>query len=737
MRRSFVSVCILLTAASLAWAQDAGTRVNQIFEDLDICSVSEIWDLASELEQIGAPAVVHLKRGLINPSAHVRLASSKTLLGMGEERDLALKALVALLRPDEVIAEDPEDENALRLLACELIFIHAKKRAEVRPLAGYIDLIHDAYVKISMAKVLRKRGRDSDAVAILKAYLESDDFSVSASAALALAEVGNVEAAKPVLEKLGREPTERGELARQYLERDRLLSSIDSTAMLAKDPQIAALREQVAALEADIKKLKAENRMAANNEGGAAGGDYPLLDEILSKIDLYYVTDDGDMLEKQRLLDAALKGMVAALDPFSSYMTGDEWKSFIEGMSQEYAGIGAYVNKDPQDGFLTISRPFYKGPAFRAGLRSLDKIVEVTGVSTHNLDIQEIISKLKGAPGSKVKIKVFRRGWDGPREFEIERENIEVKSVYHEMLPGSVGFLSLSQFGQDASEEMARALDDLVSQGMVALILDLRNNGGGYLNQARDIADLFLPADKVVCFSKGRNQVIAPYTEHKTSKPARGGYPIVVLVNGASASASEIVSGCLKDHGRALLVGNKTFGKGSVQQLLPLNASDGRLRLTIARYYLPSGISIHEVGVEPDVLVELADRPVWKNEAMAAIQVAVDDYVFQHFAENKATFHALAAFDGYDPSRYPGFDEFFGSLSTELSAEDVRELVRAEVRRLCQDDLSRFFPTDLQQDEQLQRAIYEIFERNELEWTSIDEYARFIETLQQELQSQE
>ncbi len=726
MRRSALTACLIVLSATFVFAQDTGTRVSQIFEDLEICSVDEIWDLASELEAIGEPATVHLKRGLVHPVALVRLASAKTLLGLDLERDLAVKTLVALLRPEDMLSDDPAEESAIRVLACELLVVNKAKRKDVQPLTGYIDFVRNPDVKIAMAKVMRKRGRNSDAVRIIKNYLESDDFATAAKAALALAEVGDIESAKEILTRLSSEPTSRGELARKYLEREKLLATAMASESLARDPQIAALREQLEDLEAENKELKAAARLAANDPGPAAGGSsYPLLDEIMSKIDLYYVTDEEGIIEKQRLLDEAIKGMVASLDPFSSYLTEAEWNSFIEGMSQEYEGIGAYVNKDPKDGYLVISRPFYKGPAYRAGLRSLDKIVEVEGVSTSDLDLQKIIAKLKGPAGTKVKIKVFRRGWEQAREFEVVREDIEVKSVHHEMLPGNIGYLSLSQFGQDAATEVEAALTSLEEQGMEALLFDLRNNGGGYLNQARDVADKFLPAGKVVCYSKGRNQVIAKYQEHKTSARPHPDFPVVVLINGASASASEIVSGALKDHDRALLVGETSFGKGSVQQLLPLDESAGRLRLTIARYYLPSGVSIHEVGVEPDITIGSTEVPVWKREALAEIQETVANFVADRFAANKELFHKLSAFDGYDPANYPDFAELFAGLDTDLTEEDVRGLVRAEVRRVCQDDVSRFFPTDLQEDVQLQRAIFEVMSRSGLAWQDVDEYQRF------------
>lgn len=718
MRRSVLLASFVLALAQAMPAQDVGARVDEIFEDLQICTVDEIWELSDELERLGPTVVIHLKRGLISPQPPVRLASSKTLLSMKQERDLAVRALIALLNPND------DAPNEVRLASCELLYLHAEQ-SDVAPIKGYIDLVHDPYVKISMAKVLRKRGRDRNAVRYLKEYLASDNFDVRATAALALAEVGNAETAKAILERLAVEPTARGALARNYLEMESLLSSMRPTDTLDQQAQITALKQIIDGLETENKKLKSENRMGGGGEGAeAGGGEFPILSEVLKKIELFYVTDEEKVLERERLVDAALKGMVSSLDPFSSYMTEQEWAQFLTGMNQHYAGIGAYVNKDPRDGYLVISRPFYGGPAFKAGLRSLDKITEVEGASTSGMGTDEIISKLKGKPGTDVKIKVYRRGWDEAQEFVLKRADIEVPSVHYEMLPGSVGYIALTQFGQEAQAEVARALDDLERKGMLGLVFDLRNNGGGYLKAAQDICDFFLPAEKVVCFSQGRNTLVAPYTEHKTKRPARPDYPIVILVNGASASASEIVSGCLKDHGRAILVGEKTFGKGSVQQLFELDSTGGRLRLTIAKYYLPSGVSIHEKGVDPHVTVDSENDPFWKREALSKIVTELEHYAFDHFAKNRELFHRLVFFDNYDPNAWPEFEAFYLALKTDLSRDDVRAAVRAQARRLVQDDLAKLLPTDLQSDQQLQRAIYELLTRNGL--ATVPEYERFM-----------
>ena len=435
----------------------------------------------------------------------------------------------------------------------------------------------------------------------------------------------------------------------------------------------------------------------------------------MRKIELYYV--NGEKTQPDDLLNAAAKGLVGMLDPFSSYMTEKETNKFRETLGQEYAGIGAVVQVDPRTRYLTIIRPIYSGPAYEAGLRSLDQVVEVEGDSTYNRTVEDLVGKLKGPKGTPVKIKVFRKGWRRPREFVLTRRRIVLVSVKHDMLPGSIGYLNLAQFGEKANVEVEAALTDLEERGMRALIFDLRGNPGGLLNAAVQISDKFLKDDQLIVYSEGRNPQIAPRKEFRTSDRAtHPDYPIVVLVDGSSASASEIVSGALQDTQRATLVGRRTFGKGSVQQLMQVEATDRKstLRLTVAYYYLPSGRCIHrepgkEGGVVPDVEVTLPEDPASVIEArdkLVAARVA-EKFVQSSLADKPELLKELANFDQFDTSRYPGFDEWFAGLNTHLDPEQVRPLVRGFARRLVQDARGQEFAFDLQEDIILQHGVVE------------------------------
>jgi carboxyl-terminal processing protease len=707
-------------------AQEGGgeidAQVAAAADDMAAAEPGEIFAAARRLEKLGPAAVPATKRKLESSGPRATVGLARVLIA-NKERQAAIDALEKTVAGDDEVAG---------VLAAELIQQAAATRDDVKGLRGILSKVPDGTRKIAVAKVLRAKAADVDAERILKDYLKSAETSLRADAAFALAEVGNVAAAKPVLDELATEPTERGKRARDILEREKLFESMKASGGLDREGAAKLQEKKIQGLEAEIDKLKKE--LARGGEKGA-GIESPLLEEILRNIRLYYV-EDGEKIDPKLLMDAAAKGMVASLDPFSSYMTEKETSDFDQSMEGKYAGIGAVVSMDPKDKILTIIRPIYSGPAYKAGLRSLDKIMEVEGESTFGKTVEDLVGKLKGLPNTKVKIKVYRKGWQKEKEFVLDRKEIQLESVHYAMLPGRIGFISLSQFGQKAVEEVENALVDLERQGMRALVFDLRANPGGLLSAAVDIADKFLKDNKLIVYSKGRNDFIAPYREFRTQDAAtHPDYPLVVVVNHASASASEIVSGALQDHKRATLVGENTFGKGSVQQLMKVKATGEKstLRLTIAKYYLPSGRSIHrdeksgKGGVDPDIVVENDTDPTWAiQEADKVMESgAVEKYVQALWANEKEKASQFADFDGMDPFAYPGFNEFYTALGTKLEPGQVRRLVRNQIRRLAQDDRGREFAFDLQEDNQLQRSIYECLKKLGEEPSFYKEYAHF------------
>ena len=305
---------------------------------------------------------------------------------------------------------------------------------------------------------------------------------------------------------------------------------------------------------------------------------------------------------KKSLMQGALRGMLESLDdPHSVYFTKEEMRSFQEDIKGKYVGVGMVIQKKVGEP-LTVVSPVEDGPAYKAGIKPKDKIIEIDGESTYNLTSEEASKRLKGKANTTVKVKVFREVNKMTKIFELKRETIELKYVKSKMLDGGIGYLRLTQFGDNVYPDMKKALEDLQAKGMKGLIFDLRSNPGGELGQSIKIASMFIEKGKIVSTRQKKGEESIYTREGKYF----GDFPMVVLINGGSASASEIVSGALKDHKRATLIGEKSFGKGSVQTLLPLPDGDG-IKITIAKYYTPNGVSIDGTGIEPDKKVEDKD----------------------------------------------------------------------------------------------------------------------------------
>ncbi len=323
--------------------------------------------------------------------------------------------------------------------------------------------------------------------------------------------------------------------------------------------------------------------------------------EALGMISAYYV--NGEPAELEALTESALEGMISNLDPYSEYLNFDKLKRLDEETSQEFGGIGVQV--EMRDEFLTVIAPLEGSPGDRAGLLRGDRIVGVDGESIEGLNISKSVARLKGKPGSKVVVEIERSGKEERFEVEIVRELIEVDNVRGaELLEDGIGYLRVLQFGKRTGDELEEAIDSLLAEGMQALALDLRNNPGGLLDVAVDVVEKFIPEGELIVYTKGRH---AAMNEEWYSENGHEPYdfPLVVLVNPGSASASEIVAGALKDLERSKLVGEKTFGKGSVQSILPLGENTG-IKLTTAKYYTPGGYVIHDNGIEPDVTIEIS-----------------------------------------------------------------------------------------------------------------------------------
>src|SRR5262245_16803222 len=321
---------------------------------------------------------------------------------------------------------------------------------------------------------------------------------------------------------------------------------------------------------------------------------------VLSYIENNYVED----VDQEKLVYGAIEGMVSRLDPHSEFMDPDRYRAMKNETSGEFSGIGIQVEKKQGDKDLIVIAPIEGTPAARAGIQSGDRILKIDETSTDDLSIDDAVRLMQGARGSKVRLTINRKGWDKPREFNLMRDLIRIVSVKRLMIEPNLAWIRITQF-QDRTEQLLRDEIERAQSSaggkLAGMVLDLRDNPGGLLDQAVRVADEFIDSGLIVKTVGKGGRLIDEEKAH--SRGTHNGFPIIVLVNGGSASASEIVAGALQDHQRALIMGTQTFGKGSVQTVIELDDGSG-LKLTIARYLTPNGRSIQEKGITPDVWVE-------------------------------------------------------------------------------------------------------------------------------------
>jgi carboxyl-terminal processing protease len=323
--------------------------------------------------------------------------------------------------------------------------------------------------------------------------------------------------------------------------------------------------------------------------------------EILSLVQSNYVDD----VNSKELMYGAVKGMLESLDPHSSFMPPELFREMQVETSGSFGGLGIEITV--KDRMLTVVAPIEGTPADKAGIQPGDRIVKIEGQPTKDMTLMDAVRKLRGPRGSKVSITILRENETQPQDVALTREVIEVRSVRSKDLGDGIHYARVNSFQERTSKDLEKVLEHAKKSGATAFILDLRNDPGGLLNQAVAVSDLFLDKGQLIVYTKGRlkNQDLRFTAEHGFDFPR---LPMVVLVNNGSASASEIVAGALQDWKRAVVMGTKTFGKGSVQTVIPLSDGSG-LRLTTAKYFTPKGRSIHGSGIVPDIVVEPAPDP--------------------------------------------------------------------------------------------------------------------------------
>ena len=317
--------------------------------------------------------------------------------------------------------------------------------------------------------------------------------------------------------------------------------------------------------------------------------------EIFGRIKQDYVEPVSD----KKLLEDAIRGMLSGLDPHSAYLVDEEYKELQEGTTGQFGGLGIVVGME--NGFVKVVSPIDDTPAQKAGIKSGDLIVRLDDKPVKGMTLAEAVKLMRGEPGSEIVLTVVREGAEAPLKFELTRDIIKVRSVKSRLLEKNYGYLRISSFQSGTGEGLVDAIDELKKENeapLKGIVLDLRNNPGGVLNAAVDVSDAFIQSGLIV-YTEGRIKN-SEMRFNATPDDVINGAPIVVLINGGSASASEIVAGALQDHKRAIIMGEKSFGKGSVQTILP-TSNGGAVKLTTARYFTPSGRSIQAEGIEPDV----------------------------------------------------------------------------------------------------------------------------------------
>ena len=321
-----------------------------------------------------------------------------------------------------------------------------------------------------------------------------------------------------------------------------------------------------------------------------------LFSEVLEKINNEYV----DEVDQSQIMDSAINGLLQSLDPYSGYMDPKIFEEMQTETKGEFGGLGIEVSMEA--GVVKVISPIDDTPASRAGIKSGDYIVKVDNVQIQGKTLMEAVNLMRGPVDTNVEITIRRKGLKKAKNFTIRREIIEIQSVFSKFIDNKVGYLRLRAFNENSSNQLKKEIKKLEKEkNLVGYIFDLRNNPGGLLSQAVKISDFFLDDGEIVSTRGRKNRDNRKFFAKKGDQIS--GKPLLVLINNGSASASEIVAGALQDHKRAILLGEKTYGKGSVQSIIPL-ANRGAIRLTISKYYLPSGESISEIGVSPDIFVE-------------------------------------------------------------------------------------------------------------------------------------
>lgn len=685
-------------------------------------TLNDAFTLAESIEDLDKDVRPELEAEFKKLPELPRIAACRALYTLGGY-DVAVTALIEIVTG--------EGDGDARVAAAEVIGALASERHAKAVKDALLNKVFDPAAKVQLAIALWRSARDLGAKKLLNEMVKADNESFRIAAALALGEIGDFTESKPMLEMLADEPTLRGRAAKRMLEWER-----------------------------EIKRLEALLQGTHPSQPRLERIDARLLDRVQDMIKERYIY--ADAVSGNKLIYAAANGMLDGFDPYTCFLDGNQFRNAAEIRRFAVPTLGLTLGKvrvrpSRQERVTVVLSVAPGSPAERAGLRPLDRVYRVipniTAERVHAfrdnsfevpttdetplqiLPLDDAVTRFRGAVGSTLGLQFRRDKWLLSRWVHLTHETPSHEAVRHETLPGGLGIIRVHEVSAAAPVRVAEALAAFARAGVKGVMLDLREASGGSADATAQIAGMFLPKDTLVTYSFGRSDELAKRAEYRTSndKPDLK-LPLVVITDGGTADAGEVLAGALKEHKRALLVGRKTFGRALVQELIPVRATElskdnveAGLLLTVARFHGPvSQMPYFDRGVETDVKLEAADFEGWIYDELETVQQSPAFGVYMDKLRkdlNTDQQKALALTDGRKTSGYPGFDAFFKGLAVHCEAEPVRWLVRAELRRRLIEARAGVNTVDLQEDVVFAGAVREIARLAGVDLAKVPEYA--------------
>lgn len=684
----------------------------------DTTDLGEAFKLAEAIENLGRDVRPELEAAIGGLPELPRIAALRALWTL-EGWDAGVTGLLAIVEGQGAVE--------IRVAAAEVLGAVASTRHEAALRKSLNEKVFDPVVKVQLAVALWRSAKDTAATKVLRDLLASENESFRISAALALGEINQLTPeSKPILEQLAEEPTLRGRTARRALDYEK------------------AIRRLEAAIESKLPGQPKVEKI-----------DTRLLDSVEKMIKERFIYPD--LVSGRKLLYAAANGLLEGLDPYTCLLEDSQLRDAGELARFAVPSLGlmlgsARLQPTRQLRLTRVLSVVPGSPADRAGIAPGDRIYRVLRGADEQkihdlranklelpeeekpfqaLPLDEAITQLQGALGTTLGLQIMRDGWLLSRWVHLTHTETRVEPVSSEMLPGAIGMIHVSELGAAAPARVKESLARLSKDGARALILDLRNAAGGSVEAATQVAGNFLPRDTLVTLSVGRSMELAPKTEYRTSGDGDLKLPLVVLVNGGTCDAAEVLAGALKEHKRARIAGQKTFGRSIVQTLIPIKAAElsedkkeAALLLTVARYLSPvSQVAWYDRGVEPDAELKPRSFEGWiydefENATEHPAFVSFFNDLSKALGEDKLK--ELARADGRNLEAYPGLDALYKTLDMHTEKEELRYLVRAELRRRMAGKIPQ---VDLQEDTVFTGAVKEAANVAGINLSEIPEYA--------------